>query len=53
MRPEEWVGTDITFDVKQENDFTIVLFGHRNWEELFETGKGKPSPRNIKIDNWN
>ena len=72
--PKEWVGTEITFDLKQENDFTIVLFGHRNWKEsseftahcstkwavflmslkeLVETGKGKPAPRDIKIDNWN
>ncbi|CAI4029738.1 Polyketide cyclase [Nitrospira tepida] len=72
--PEEWIGTDITFDLKQENDFTIVLFGHRKWKEsseftahcstkwavflislkeLVETGKGRPSPRDIKIDNWN
>lgn len=72
--PEEWIGTDISFDLKQENDFTIVLFGHHNWresiefmahcstkwgvflmslKELIETGKGKPAPRDIKIDNWN
>lgn len=72
--PEEWIGTEITFDLKQENEFTIVLFGHRNWreaveftahcstkwavflmslKELLETGKGKPAPRDIKIDNWN
>lgn len=72
--PAEWVGTEITFDLKQENDFTIVLLGHRNWKksgefmahcstkwavflmslkELLETGRGKPAPRDIKIDNWN
>ncbi|HEY5931842.1 MAG TPA: SRPBCC domain-containing protein [Nitrospira sp.] len=72
--PAEWLETEITFDLKQENDFTILLFGHRNWKEpvefmahcstkwamflislkeLLETGKGKPSPRDIKIDNWN
>ncbi|MBA5866863.1 MAG: SRPBCC domain-containing protein [Nitrospira sp. CR1.3] len=34
--PEEWIGTDITFDLKQENEFTIVLFGHRNWKESVE-----------------
>jgi uncharacterized protein YndB with AHSA1/START domain len=72
--PEEWIGTEITFDLKQENEFTIVLFGHRNWKEfneftahcstkwgvfmmslkeLIETGKGKPAPSDIKIDNWN
>lgn len=72
--PEEWIGTEIIFDLKQENDFTIVLFTHRNWKEaveftahcstkwavflrslkeLLETGRGKPAPRDVKIDNWN
>lgn len=72
--PEEWIGTDVTFDLHQEGDYTIVLFGHRNWKEevefkahcsmkwaiflfslkeLLETGKGKPSPNDVKIDNWN
>lgn len=72
--PEEWIGTEIAFDLNQENEFTIVLFGHRNWKEsseftahcstkwavfllslkeLIETGKGKPAPRDLKIDNWN
>lgn len=72
--PEEWIGTDITFDLSRDGDFTLVLFGHRGWREpgefmahcstkwavfllslreLVETGKGKPSPRDVKIDNWN
>ena len=72
--PEEWIGTDVIFDLSQDGDHTIVLFGHRNWREandftahcsmkwatfllslreLVETGKGKPSPDDIKIDNWN
>jgi uncharacterized protein YndB with AHSA1/START domain len=72
--PAEWIGTEVAFDLKQENEFTIVLFGHRKWKEsieftahcsmkwavflmslkeLVETGKGKPAPRDIKIDNWN
>ncbi len=34
--PEEWIGTEITFDLRQENDFTIVQFGHRNWREPVE-----------------
>lgn len=72
--PGEWVGTDVTFDLSQDGDYTIVLFGHRNWREaveftahcsmkwatfLFslrafvETGNGKPSPHDVKIDNWN
>lgn len=72
--PAEWVGTDITFELSEQDNQTIVLFGHRNWREAVEfmahcsmkwatfllslrehveTGKGKPSPRDLKIDNWN
>ncbi|HEU5220313.1 MAG TPA: SRPBCC domain-containing protein [Gemmatimonadales bacterium] len=72
--PPEWVGTDVTFQLTQEGDTTILLFGHRNWKEpvefmahcsmkwavfllslreLVESGKGKPSPDDVKIDNWN
>ena len=72
--PEEWIGTDVIFDLTQDGDFTIVRFGHRNWREpvefmahcsmkwatfmlslreLVETGRGRPSPNDIKIDNWN
>ncbi len=72
--PEEWIGTDVIFDLHEEGEYTIVLFAHRNWKEevefmahcsmkwgvvmlslkkLVETGKGKPSPDDIKIDNWN
>jgi uncharacterized protein YndB with AHSA1/START domain len=72
--PEEWVGTDIEFSLSQQGDFTVVLFGHRNWREaveftahcsmkwatfmlslreLVETGTGRPSPVDLKIDNWN
>ena len=72
--PEEWVGTDVIFNLYQEGNYTIVLFAHKNWreageftshcsmkwatfllslKELGETGKGKPSPNDVKIDNWN
>lgn len=34
--PEEWVGTRIRFDIKQEDDFTIVLFRHEGWREPVE-----------------
>jgi len=72
--PEEWIDTNATFDLHVEGEYTIVLFGHRNWreaveftshcsmkwaifllslKELVETGKGRPSPNDIKIDNWN
>lgn len=70
--PAEWIGT--IFDLSQDGDYTIVLFGHRNWrepvefmahcstkwasfmlslKELVQTGRGKPSPNDVKIDNWN
>ncbi len=72
--PEEWVGTDVTFQLSEQDGQIIVLFGHRNWHEAVEatahcsmkwatfllslreyveTGKGKPSPHDLKIDNWN
>ena len=72
--PTEWVGTEITFQLSEQDNQTIVLFGHRNWREAVEatyhcsmkwatfllslreyveTGTGKPSPHDLKIDNWN
>jgi uncharacterized protein YndB with AHSA1/START domain len=72
--PGEWIGTDITFQLSEQDSQTIILFGHRNWREAveftyhcsmkwavfllslreyLETGKGRPSPDDLKIDNWN
>jgi len=34
--PEEWVGTMVSFDPKQEGDWTIVLFKHQGWNEPVE-----------------
>ena len=34
--PEEWIGTDAIFNLSQDGDYTIVLFGHRNWREAVE-----------------
>ena len=34
--PPEWVGTDVTFDLSQQDEFTVLLFGHRNWREAVE-----------------
>ena len=34
--PDEWVGTTIRFDLKEEDDFTIVLFSHEGWREPIE-----------------
>ncbi len=72
--PAEWIGTKINWELKEEGDYTIVLFKHQDWKEpgemmhhcstkwgvfllslksLLETGKGAPSPNDVKIDNWN
>jgi uncharacterized protein YndB with AHSA1/START domain len=72
--PTEWINTQIRFDLSQQDNQTILLFGHREWREAVEftahcsmkwatfllslrdyveTGKGKPSPNDVKIDNWN
>lgn len=72
--PPEWLGTDVTFSLSQQDEYTVLLFGHRNWREaveftahcstkwatfllslraLVETGRGNPSPDDLKIDNWN
>jgi uncharacterized protein YndB with AHSA1/START domain len=71
--PAEWIGTKISFDLKQEGDYSIVLFNHHGWNEpvefmhhcstkwaiflmslksLVETGKGNPSPDDVRIGNW-
>lgn len=34
--PEEWLGTTISFELKQDNDYVIVLFKHLNWKEPVE-----------------
>lgn len=34
--PEEWIGTHVDWQLKQEDDFTIVLFEHRGWKEPVE-----------------
>ena len=34
--PPEWMGTKITFDLKQEGDYCIVLFKHTGWREPVE-----------------
>jgi uncharacterized protein YndB with AHSA1/START domain len=71
--PQEWIGTKISFELKQEDEYSIVLFKHQDWREpvefmhhcstkwatflmslksLVETGKGAPSPNDIRIGNW-
>lgn len=34
--PAEWIGTEITFDLSEHDDQTIIIFGHRNWPEAIE-----------------
>jgi len=34
--PEEWIGTRISFDLKQAGDHAIVLFKHQDWREPVE-----------------
>jgi uncharacterized protein YndB with AHSA1/START domain len=32
--PAEWIGTKISFDLKQEGDYSIVLFSHQGWMRI-------------------
>ena len=71
--PAEWVDTRIDFELKQENEYCIVLFKHLGWQapvefmhhcstkwaiflmslkSLVETGKGNPSPDDVRIGDW-
>jgi uncharacterized protein YndB with AHSA1/START domain len=34
--PEEWLGTKVSFDIQQNDDWTIVLFKHADWKEPVE-----------------
>jgi hypothetical protein len=34
--PKEWIATKISFDLRQEGDWTIVLFKHQGWKEPVE-----------------
>jgi uncharacterized protein YndB with AHSA1/START domain len=34
--PEEWVGTKIGWQLRQEGDYTMVLFKHEGWREPVE-----------------
>jgi hypothetical protein len=34
--PAEWIGTNVSFDLRQEADWTIVLFKHQGWKEPVE-----------------
>ena len=34
--PQEWLGTKVIFELRQEADWTIVLFKHQGWKEPVE-----------------
>jgi Tfp pilus assembly protein PilF len=34
--PKEWIGTKISWDLKQESDYAIVLLKHQGWKEPVE-----------------
>ena len=34
--PEEWIGTKISWELKQESDYVIVLFKHQGWKDPVE-----------------
>ncbi len=34
--PDDWVGTRISFELRQDGDFTVVLFRHMGWKEPVE-----------------
>lgn len=34
--PPEWIGTEISFDLKPKDGWTIVLFKHEGWKEPVE-----------------
>jgi uncharacterized protein YndB with AHSA1/START domain len=34
--PKEWIGTKVSWELKQEGDYTIVLFKHQGWKEPVE-----------------
>ena len=34
--PAEWIGTKVSFELKQEGDYSIVLFKHQDWKEPVE-----------------
>ena len=34
--PAEWIGTKVSFDLKQDDGYTVVLFKHQGWKEPVE-----------------
>jgi uncharacterized protein YndB with AHSA1/START domain len=34
--PDEWIGTTIDWNLRQDGDYTIVMFKHEGWQEPVE-----------------
>ena len=34
--PEEWIGTTVNWQLRQDGDYTIVMFRHQDWKEPVE-----------------
>ena len=34
--PAEWIGTKVSFELKQEDEYCVVLFKHSGWKEATE-----------------
>ena len=34
--PEEWIGTKVSWELKQQDGYTIILFKHQGWREPVE-----------------
>lgn len=34
--PEEWIGTKVRWELKQQDGYTIILFKHQGWREPVE-----------------
>ena len=34
--PKEWIGTKVSWELKQDGDYTIVLLKHQGWKEPVE-----------------
>ncbi len=34
--PEEWIGTKVSWELRQEKDYIIILFKHVGWKEPIE-----------------
>ena len=34
--PDEWIGTTVNWTLRQDGDYTVILFEHRGWKEPVE-----------------